>query len=109
MDAPAAIASRGVSEQSGGPGWWLASDDRWYPPVPPSLVPSSDAQPIARAAPAGPPERGDHYDATVNKGSLNMLAFTAELNRRWKQGWRLGQVFEQKGNTVIVWERRPLT
>lgn len=49
--------------------------------------------------------RGDHYEAEVNKGSLNVRAFTAKLNGRWKQGWALAHVFEQDKNTVMVWER----
>jgi hypothetical protein len=48
----------------------------------------------------------DHYDAEVNEGSINMTLFNRQLNSRWEQGWRLGRVFEQAGNTVIVWERR---
>lgn len=48
----------------------------------------------------------DHYEATVNKGSLNVGRFTGELNQRWKNGWKLGQVIEQHGNTLVVWERR---
>lgn len=89
-----------MSEQSGGPGWWLASDGKWYPPVPPSMSPVD-----VEAAPSTS-DYGGHYEATVNRGSLNMATFTRELNQRWKRGWKLGQVFEQSGNTVIVWERR---
>ena len=50
--------------------------------------------------------RGEHYEAEVNKGSLNMQAFTSKLNHRWRSGWRLSHTFEQSGNTVFVWERR---
>lgn len=42
----------------------------------------------------------------VNKGSINMTAFTATMNRRWENGWRLAHVFERDKNTVMVWERR---
>lgn len=28
-----------MSEQSGGPGWWLASDGKWYPPQPGAVPP----------------------------------------------------------------------
>lgn len=49
---------------------------------------------------------GAHYDAVVNKGSLNMGRFTSELNSRWDSGWRLAHVIEQAGNTVMVYERR---
>lgn len=48
----------------------------------------------------------EHYDVTVNKKDLNVGNFTNELNRRWADGWKLGHVFEQHGNTVTVWERR---
>ena len=48
----------------------------------------------------------DHYDASVNRGDLNMRSFRDELNDRWKNGWKLSQVFEQAGNTIVVWERR---
>lgn len=48
---------------------------------------------------------GDHYDAVVNKGDLNMARFTSELNERWRSGWRLAHVIEQHGNTVMVYER----
>ena len=50
--------------------------------------------------------RGEHYEAEVNKCSLNMQAFTSKLNHRWKTGWRLSHSFEQDRNTVFVWERR---
>ena len=48
----------------------------------------------------------DHYQAVVNKGSLNMGKFTTELNQRWRDGWELNQVIEQDGNTVVVYSRR---
>lgn len=48
----------------------------------------------------------DHYDATVNRGSLNMGSFTKEMNKRWDDGWQVAQVFMQEGNTIVVWERR---
>ena len=48
----------------------------------------------------------DHYDAEVNEGGINMMLFNRQLNSRWEQGWKLGRIFEQGGNTVIVWERR---
>lgn len=48
----------------------------------------------------------DHYDAEVNEGGINMALFSRELNSRWEKGWKLARVFEQAGNTVIVWERR---
>ncbi len=48
----------------------------------------------------------EHFDAEVNKGSIHMGSFTGKLNRRWEDGWRLDKVFEQAGNTIMVWERR---
>jgi hypothetical protein len=51
-------------------------------------------------------EPGDHYDAKVNKKSLNMAMFTRVMNQRWRHGWKLSNAFEQDGNTVMVWERR---
>jgi hypothetical protein len=48
----------------------------------------------------------DHYDCEVNREGLSMRWLKNALNDRWQDGWKLGQVFEQAGNTVIVWERR---
>ena len=47
-----------------------------------------------------------HYEAEVNRGDINMDHFTNQLNQRWDNGWRLARLFEQSGNTIIVWERR---
>lgn len=51
--------------------------------------------------------RGDHYEAEVNKGSINMSVFSNILNKRWKSGWTLDHVYSQDGNTIMVWARRP--
>ena len=48
----------------------------------------------------------DHYDVSVNKDDLNARSFANELNDRHEDGWKLAKVFEQNGNTVVVWERR---
>jgi hypothetical protein len=48
----------------------------------------------------------DHYDATVNRGSLSMGSFTKEMNKRWDDGWQVAHVFMQEGNTIVIWERR---
>jgi hypothetical protein len=52
-----------MSDTSGGPGWWLASDGRWYPPeswTPPPPTPG--ASPYAHlAAPGTPPFQGAPY------------------------------------------------
>jgi hypothetical protein len=47
----------------------------------------------------------NHYDTDVNKGSLNMRSFTSQLNERYEKGWKLAKVFEQEGNTILIWER----
>jgi hypothetical protein len=45
-----------MSEQSGGPGWWVASDGKWYPPEQaPGVAPGAEAPaPGASASPASP-------------------------------------------------------
>ena len=47
-----------------------------------------------------------HYDVVVNKRSLSVTALTTTLNERWENGWSLAHVFEQRGNTVLVFEKR---
>jgi hypothetical protein len=47
-----------------------------------------------------------HYDVVVNKRSLSVGALTTTLNERWENGWQLAHVFEQRGNTVLVFEKR---
>ena len=47
----------------------------------------------------------DHYEASVNKGDINMRSLTDELNDRYEAGWRLAHVVEQGGNTLFIWER----
>jgi len=54
-------------------------------------------------APPGRPRF--EYAAVVNKGNLNVNHLTATLNQRGGQGWRLAHIFEQHGNTVLVYER----
>jgi hypothetical protein len=48
----------------------------------------------------------NHYDAEVNRGDLNVSSFARDLNKRYEDGWKLAHIFEQGGNTVVVWERR---
>jgi hypothetical protein len=49
----------------------------------------------------------DMYDCEVNKGSLNMRSLTATLNKRWREGWELDQVFPSgEASTVLVFKRR---
>ncbi len=47
-----------------------------------------------------------HYQVEVNKRGLSVSALTTTLNQRWENGWRLAHVFEQRGNTVMVFEKR---
>ena len=47
-----------------------------------------------------------HYQVEVNKRGLSVTALTKTLNERWANGWRLAHVFEQRGNTVLVFEKR---
>lgn len=48
---------------------------------------------------------GPAYEAEVVKGWLKMDDVTAVMNTRHANGYRPAHVFEQNGNTVIVWER----
>lgn len=48
-----------MSEQSGGPGWWQASDGKWYPPqsaspVPPTPEPTQATPPVYGGPPTAP-------------------------------------------------------
>ncbi len=47
-----------------------------------------------------------HYDVVVNKRGLSVKALTTTLNERWENGWSLAHVFEQRGNTVLVFQKR---
>ena len=47
-----------------------------------------------------------HYEAEVNKGSLNAGALTRDMNKRYEDGWKLAHIFEKEDNTVIIWERQ---
>lgn len=47
-----------------------------------------------------------HYQVEVNKRGLSVSALTKTLNERWDNGWRLAHVLEQRGNTVLVFEKR---
>lgn len=49
-----------MSDQSQGPGWWQASDGKWYPPETPSGVPTP---PSAFSDPIGSPPGGPNIDA----------------------------------------------
>lgn len=47
-----------------------------------------------------------HYQVEVNKRGLSVNALTTTLNQRWDNGWRLAHILEQRGNTVLVFEKR---
>ncbi len=49
---------------------------------------------------------GMHYLVEVNKRGLSVSALTTTLNERWENGWRLAHMLEQRGNTVMVFEKR---
>jgi len=68
-----------MSDVSQGPGWWQASDGRWYPPqsVPPAAPvapppPAPGPPPQWGAPPAGPPKK-------ANRGCLIALAIVGAL------------------------------
>jgi len=50
--------------------------------------------------------KGPRYEAVANKKSINMAVLTQQLNHRWERGWRLSHVYEQAGNSVMIFERR---
>jgi|GEM_PF-3660067 len=39
-------------------------------------------------------------------GKVTRRALTKVLNQRWDTGWRLAHLIEQRGNTVLVFEKR---
>ena len=51
-----------MSDQSQGPGWWLASDGRWYPPDQAPAVPPPESW---APPPAGPPRSGRSTGAVM--------------------------------------------
>lgn len=50
---------------------------------------------------------GLQYVTQVNTGRLNAERHTEVLNQAWAEGYALHSIFEQDGNTVMVFERRP--
>jgi hypothetical protein len=52
---------------------------------------------------------GDQYVTRVNRDRLDVERHTDYLNQAWGAGFRLHSIFEQNGNTVMVFERRPST
>ena len=72
-----------------------------------------DARQIARKAGADDAVSGAiadaeamHYQVEVNKRGLSVTSLTKTLNERWDNGWRLAHILEQRGNTVLVFEKR---
>ena len=51
--------------------------------------------------------QGDQYVTRVNKGGLDVERHTDYLNKVYATGFELHSIFEQKGNTVMIFERRP--
>ncbi len=47
-----------------------------------------------------------HYQVEVNKRALSVSSLTKTLNERWESGWALAHILEQRGNTVLVFEKR---
>ena len=47
-----------------------------------------------------------HHEVEVNKRGLSVKSLTRTLNERWDNGWRLAHLLEQRGNTVLVFEKR---
>ncbi len=47
-----------------------------------------------------------HYRVEVNKRGFSAPRLTKTLNDMWDNGWRLAHVLEQRGNTVLVYEKR---
>lgn len=51
-------------------------------------------------------QNGDRYVTRVNRNALDVERHSDYLNNAWRQGWRLHTIFEQNGNTVMVFESR---
>lgn len=51
-------------------------------------------------------DRNDRYKTVVNRGDTNMEDLEDALNKAYEDGWRLHTIFEQAGNTCIVYEKR---
>lgn len=50
------------------------------------------------------PCTGDHVKTVVNKGSIRMQSWESDLNKMYREGYRLAHVFSQDGNTIQVFE-----
>lgn len=51
--------------------------------------------------------QGHQYVTRVNRDRLDVERHTDYLNQVWAHGFQLHSIFEQNGNTVMVFERRP--
>ena len=49
---------------------------------------------------------GPVYEIQVNKGSINMEKFTRTANNRYANGYIIDKLYEQDGNTIVVWMKR---
>ena len=45
------------------------------------------------------------FDVVVNKNSLSVKMLGPTLAKRLQDGWTLAHIFEQDGNTVMVFQR----
>jgi hypothetical protein len=50
-------------------------------------------------------DKGDQYVTRVDRGKLDVERHTDFLNDAYQGGFRLHSIFEQNGNTVMVFER----
>ncbi len=67
---------------------------------------AAEADAYGSAADAIAEAEAMHYQVEVNKRGLSVKALTKTLNARWDNGWRLAHMLEQRGNTVLVFEKR---
>jgi hypothetical protein len=51
-------------------------------------------------------KNGAQYVTRVNRGGLDVERHTDYLNEAFRSGFALHSIFEQNGNTVMVFERR---
>ena len=51
-------------------------------------------------------KNGDQYVTRVNRGGLDVERHTDFLNKAFIAGFALHSIFEQNGNTVMVFQRR---
>jgi hypothetical protein len=78
-----------MSEQSGGPGWWIASDGKWYPPeqaqapaaTAPALTPPTPPTPAPPGAGQPSNSNGKLIVALVVAGVLIVIGVVVVLTR----------------------------